>query len=98
MPVPAVTYHINKHIRIKFLAKTGGDLGTFNHRFGVIPVNMKYRGMNGSGQRSAVIRTARIFKICGKSDLVVDDKMNGSSRIVSIKLTHLQYFIDHTLA
>ena len=35
----AIAYHVDKHVRIKFLAKSRGDLSTFHHCFRIVAID-----------------------------------------------------------
>ena len=98
MPMLAVANHINEYITVKFLAVTGGNFHTLNHSFGIITIYMHYRCLHHCCQRSTIIGTSCIIKICGKANLVVDNKMNSAASVISFQITHLQYFIHNSLA
>src|SRR5437764_11499715 len=73
-----VADHIYKHIAIKLLAITGGNIGTFHHGFGIVTIYMEYRSLHHGGNRSAVIGTAGIFEIGGKANLIINNKMDST--------------------
>src|SRR5690606_10729359 len=94
----AVTHHVYKYIRLKFFAVAGSYFSAFYHSFGIVAIYVQNRRLHHGCQRSAIIGTARIIKIRGKPDLVIDYKMNGAPRMVSFQLAHLQYFVYDALS
>lgn len=97
MPVPAVTQYIYINIFVELLPESGSNFSRFDYRFYIVSIDMKYRRLGNTGNRSTIVRASCVFLICRKTNLIIDDEMNGASYIVSLQLTHLGSFIDNAL-
>src|SRR5215831_13079422 len=98
MAMSPIADHVNENIRIKFLAIMCCYLCASHDSFGVIPVDMKYGSLDRGSQRCTIIGTPCIIKVCGKPNLVIDNKMNGSAGIIPLQFAHLHYFVNNSLA
>ena len=96
--MPSITYHIYKNIAVKFLAVKGGYLRCFHNCFCVISVNMQHGCLHKTCYRCTIVCASGIVKICSKSYLVIDHKMDCSAGIISFKPAHLQQLVYNTLA
>src|SRR5215217_6610428 len=98
MAMPAITDHVNKNIRVELLSVPRCYLYTFHYGFGIVAIHVEYRRLYSCRNRSGIIRTSGVIKICGKSNLIIDNKMDGTTGIVSVQVTHLDNFIHDSLA
>src|SRR3712207_4301894 len=98
MAVLPVTNHIDEDVAVEFLAIAGRNLNTFNNCLYVVTIHMKYRSLDGRCETGRIIGSSCVVEISGKTDLVVDYKMDGATGVISFQATHLQHFINNSLS
>mmetsp|Transcript_838 Transcript_838/g.1138 ORF Transcript_838/g.1138 Transcript_838/m.1138 type:complete len:1008 (-) Transcript_838:79-3102(-) len=96
--VLAVADDIDDDIRVPLGAPLGSKIGDANNTFNIITVDVEDRAVQGLGNVRAVGAAAAILGVSGKSDLVVDNDMNGTANRVVRKSTHSKGLIDNTLS
>ncbi len=98
MPPPSIAYEVDDHISLEGISKIHRQLGNKNHRFRVVGVDMENRRLDHFGDIGAVLgRPGVIPAVGGKSDLVVENYMQGATGFVAPGLGHLERLHHHTL-
>jgi hypoxanthine phosphoribosyltransferase len=69
-----------------------------HHRFGVICVDVQDWRKRYFRDIRAISRGTRIEVIRGKTNLIVDDQVDGSSGFIAVELRHLDDLIDNALS
>ena len=82
---------------MEFLSELHSQLNGINHCFHIVPVYVKDRAERCFGNIGTIGAGAGIQVVCGKSNLVVYDHMNGSTGTVTAEFRHLQQFIYNSL-
>ena len=82
----------------KALAELGGNLGDVHHGFGVVAVHVEDRRLHHLGHVRAVGRGARVARIGGEADLVVDDEVDRAAGAVALELRQVQALGHQALA
>ena len=91
--------NVNHDIAVEFLAIIDGNLRCQYDRFGVIAIDMQDRCFNHLDHVRTIDSRARIARVgCGKTNLVINDDMNGAASTVAACLRQIQGFHHHTLA
>ncbi len=93
-----VTNQIDHDVTLELHAVVDRQLGDKQHRFRIIAINVKDRRLNHLGDVGTILGGARIvLTASGKTNLVVDDNVDGAARLVSTGLRHLEGFHDYAL-
>ena len=76
----AIAEHVDDDRLCEFLPEFGRDLGREHHRFRIVAVDVEDRRLDHLRDIGRIRRGARIARIGGEADLVVDDEMQASRR------------------
>ncbi|MNL09117.1 hypothetical protein D3C87_1298660 [compost metagenome] len=98
MPKSAVAQNINEHIIPVFLTIFHGQVNGIDQSLNVISVYVKYGRQSYFCNICAIGAGTRIFKVCCKADLVIDDQVNGSACFITIQSGHLDHLVNNTLS
>ncbi|RUS22158.1 hypothetical protein BC937DRAFT_90200 [Endogone sp. FLAS-F59071] len=79
MPVFTIAHNVNNHILLERLPPIGGELHNERDGFHVVTVDVEYGGIDGFGNVSTVRGGPREPRISSKTDLVVDDNVDGTT-------------------
>src|SRR3546814_7903741 len=74
------------HVLLELLAELGGDLRHVGHRFRIVAVDVEDRCLHHLGRVRRIRRRARVGRIGGEADLVVDDDVDGAAGTVAAQL------------
>ena len=96
--VPAVAEHVDDDRLVEFLPELGRDLGGEHHGFGIVAVHMEDRRIDHLRHVRRIGRGARIARIGGEADLVVDDEMHGAAGAIALQVRQAEALRDHALA
>ena len=72
---PPIAEHVDDHRLMEFLPVFGRNLGAEHDRLRVVAIDMKDRRFDQLGDVGRIGRGARIARIGGESDLIVDDEV-----------------------
>ena len=95
--VLAVTQQVDENISIKSLAVFHCKADSVYQGFRIITVHMEYRCQDHLRYVRTIGRRTRIEVVGGKSNLVVDHNVQGSSGLVAVQGLHLHRFVHNTL-
>ena len=98
MAVPAVAEHVDDDRLLEFLPELGRDLGGEDHGFRIVAVDVEDRRLDHLGDVGGIGRGARVARIGGEADLVVDDEMHRAAGAVAAQPRQPEAFRDHALA
>ena len=98
MAVPAVAEHVDDDRLLELLAELGGDLGDVHHGLGVVAVDVEDRRLHHLGHVRAVGRGARVARVGGEADLVVDDEVDRAAGAVTLEAGEAEALRHHALA
>ena len=98
MPVTTVAYHIDEDIIIETLPVFRGQFNSPDDGIRIVAIYVQHRCLYDACRRRGIRRRTCIIKIRGKSDLIVDDKMNGPPGIITRQLAHLNRLKNHSLS
>jgi hypothetical protein len=73
-------------------------VGHVRDRLGVLTVHVKHRDLEHPGDIARVARRARLVRIGGEPDLVVDDDVHRAAGLVALERREVQRLGDHALA
>ena len=96
--VAAIAEHVDDDRLLEFLPEFGRDLGGVDHRFRIVAVHVEDRRLDHLGDVGRIGRGARIARIGGEADLVVDDEMHRAAGAVALQPGQPEAFGDHALA
>ena len=94
----AVAEHVDDHRLVELLPVFGGDLGGVHHRLGVVAVGVEDRRLDQLGDVGRIGRGARVARVGGEADLVVDDEMDRAAGAVALQPRQAEALGDHALA
>ena len=94
----AVAEHVDHDRLVEPLPVFGGDLGAEHHRLGVVAVGVEDRRLDQLGDVGGVRRRARVARIGGEADLVVDDEMHRAAGAVAAQAGEAEALGDHALS
>ena len=80
-----VAEHVDDDRLLEFLPELGRDLGGVDHRFGIVAVHVEDRRLDHLGDVGRIRRRARVARIGGEADLVVDDEMHRAAGAVALQ-------------
>ncbi len=83
MSEPAVAENVEHNVLGELLAELDGDAGGVDDGLRVVAVDMKDRGLDDQGVVGGVGAGAREVRRSGKTDLVVDDDVDGAAGAVA---------------
>src|SRR5579883_624335 len=98
MPEAPIAEHVDDDWFVESLPKLDRDFGAIDDRFGIVAIDVKDRRLDQLGDVGGVRRRARIARIGGEADLVVDDEMDRAAGAMAAKAGKAETFRDHTLA
>ena len=78
--VAPVAEHIDDDRPLELLAVFGRHLGGVHHRFRIVAVHVQDQRLDHLGDVGRIWRRARVARIGGEADLVVDDEMDRCRR------------------
>ena len=96
--VPPVAEHVDDDRLLELLPELGRHLGGEHHRFRIVAVDVEDRRLDHLGDVGGKRRGARVARIGGEADLVVDDEMHRAAGAVSAQTRQPEAFGDHALA
>ena len=94
----AIAEHVDDDRLVELLPVFGGDLGAEHHRLGIVAVGVEDRRLDQLGDVGRVRRRARVARIGGEADLVVDDEMQRAAGAVAAQAREAEALGDHALA
>ncbi len=97
MAMPAVAEHVDDDRLVEFLPELDRDLGGEHHRFRIVAVHMEDRRIDHLGDVGRIGRGARVARIGGEADLVVDDEMQRAAGAVALQVGQPETFRHHAL-
>ncbi len=80
----AIAEHVDDDRLVELLPELGRDLGRVDHRFRIVAVDVEDRRLDHLGDVGRIGRGARIARIGGEADLVVDDEMDRAAGAVAL--------------
>ena len=95
--VAAIAEHVDDDRLLEFLPELGRDLGGEHHRFRIVAVDVENRRLDHLGDVGRIRRRARIARIGGEADLIVDDEMHRAAGAVAAQAGQAETFRDHAL-
>ncbi len=96
--VAPVAEHVDDDRVLKFLPELGRHLGGEHHRLGIVAVHVENRRLDHLGDIGGIRRRARIARIGGEADLVVDDEVHGAAGAMAAQSRQPEALRDHALA
>ena len=96
--VPAVAEHVDDDRLVEFLPELDRDLGREHHGFRIVAVHVEDRRVDHLRHVGRIGRGARIARIGGEADLVVDDEMQRAAGAVALQVGQGEAFGHHALA
>ena len=93
-----VAEHVDDDGLVELLPVFGRDLGAEHHRLGIVAVDVEDRRLDELGDVGRIGRGARIARIGGEADLVVDDEMQRAAGAVAAQARKPEAFRDDALA
>ena len=90
--------HIDYHVLAKFHPVIERDATHHQHRFRIVRIHMKHRGLDHLGDIGAIQGRARIARVgSGEPDLIVDDDMHRAAGLEAARLRERHGFHHHAL-
>ena len=96
--VAAIAEHVDDDRFLEFLPEFGCDLGGEDDGFRIVAVDVKNRRLDHLGDVGRIRRGARIARIGGKPDLVIDDEMQRAAGAVAAQSGKPETLGDDALA
>ena len=93
-----VAEHVDDHRALEFHPVFGRNLGGVNHRFRIVAVDVEDQRLDHLGDVGRIRRRARVARIGGESDLVVDDEVQRAAGAVALQIRQPETFRHHALA
>ena len=93
-----VAEHVDDDRLVELLPVLDRDLGAEHHRFRIVAVDVEDRRLDQLGDVRRIGRGARIARIGGEADLVVDDEMERAAGAMAAQAREAEAFRDHALA
>ena len=81
-----VAQHVDHDRALEFHAILDRDLGRVNHRFRIVAVHVQDQRFDHLGDVGRIGRRARIARIGGEADLVVDDEVQRAAGLVALEI------------
>jgi len=94
----SVANKINDDIMVELLSVIGSNLEDLRDIVTAITVDVEYRRIDRLGKVCAILSTSSFLGSSGKTNLVIDNHMDGAANTVVGEVLHLHGFIDHSLA
>ena len=94
----AIAEHVDHDRLLELLPELGRDLGGEDHRFGIVAVHVEDRRLDHLGDVGRIGRRARVARIGGEADLVVDDEVDRAAGAVALQAGQAEAFRHHALA
>ena len=95
--VPPVAEHVDHDRLVELLPELDRDLGGEHHRFRIVAVHMEDRRVDHLRHVRRIGRGARIARIGGEADLVVDDEMDRAAGAIALEVRQREAFGHHAL-
>ena len=80
-----VAEHVDDHRPLELLPVFGRHLGGEHHRFRIVAVDVEDQRLDHLGDVGRIGRRARVARIGGEADLVVDDEMDRAAGAVALQ-------------
>ena len=96
--VPAIAEHVDDHRLLKLLPEFGRHLGGEHDRFRIVAVDVENRRLDHLGDVGRIGRRARIARIGGEADLIVDDVVHRAAGAVTAQTGKPETLRHHALA
>ncbi len=98
MAEAAIAEHVDDDRLVELLPVLDRDLGAEHHRFRIVAVDVEDRRLDELGDVRRVGRGARVARIGGEADLVVDDEVERAAGAVTAQAREAEAFRDDALA
>ena len=95
--VAPVAEHVDHDRLLEFLPEFGRDLGREHDRLRIVAVDVEDRRLDHLGDVGGIRRRARIARIGGEADLIVDDEMQRAAGAVTAQPRKPEALRDHAL-
>ena len=95
--VAPVAEHVDHDRLLEFLPEFGRDLGREHDRLRIVAVDVEDRRLDHLGDVGGIRRRARIARIGGEADLIVDDEMQRAAGAVTAQPRQPEALRDHAL-
>ena len=95
--VSAVAEHVDDDGFMEFLPELDRDLGPEHHGFRVVAIHVEDRRVDHLRHIGGIGRGARVTRIGGEADLVVDDEMQRTSGAVAFQVRQPEALGHHAL-
>ena len=96
--VAPIAEHVDDHRPLEFHPVFGRHLRRVNHRFRIVAVDVEDQRLDHLGDVGRIGRGARIARIGGEADLVVDDEMDRAAGAVALQVRQSEAFRHHALS
>ena len=96
--MPAIAEHVDDDRLVEFLPELDRDLGGEHHRFRIVAIHMEDRRVDHLGDVGRIRRGARVARIGGEADLVVDDEMQRTAGAIALQIGKAEALRHHALA
>ena len=93
-----VAEHVDDDVLLEGLAELGRDARDVDHRLGVVAVHVEDRRLDDLGRVGAVGPRARVHRVRGEADLVVDDEVDRAADPVALELGQVEGLGHQALA
>ena len=98
MAVTTVAEHVDDYGLVEPLTELDRDLGGIDHRLGIIAINMDDRRLDHLRHIGGIGRGARVARVGGEANLVIDDEMQGAAGAMALEARQTKTFRHHALA
>jgi hypothetical protein len=82
--VAPVAEHVDDDRLLELLPELGGDLGDMHDGFGIVAVHVEDGRLDHARHVRAIRRRARVARIGGEADLIVDDEVDRAAGAVTL--------------
>jgi hypothetical protein len=93
----AIAEHVDDDRLVELLPELRGDLGREHHRFGIVAIDVEDRRLDQLRHIRRIGRGARIARISGEADLVVDDEVDRAAGAIALQSRQAEAFRHHAL-
>ncbi len=98
MAVAAIAEHVDDDRLVEFLPELDRDLGSEHHGFRIVAVDVEDRRVDHLRHVGRIGRRARIARIGGEADLVIDDEVQRAAGAIALQVGQAEAFGHHALA
>ena len=97
MAILSVADEINDDIMVELLPVIGCDLEDLCDIITAITIDVENRGIDRLGKVCAILSTSSFLGSSGKTNLVIDNHMDGAADTVVGEVLHLHGLVDYSL-